>query len=57
MTSQINWLIQFVLQMADLEQRLERLEAVIGQNPEKLSSLTKDAANKSLVVSFLQSKF
>ncbi|XP_064647271.1 dynactin subunit 2-like [Lineus longissimus] len=35
--------------MADLEQRLERLEAVIGQNPEKLSSLTKDAANKSLV--------
>ena len=28
-------------QMADLDQRLERLEAVIGQNPEKLVSSTK----------------
>jgi len=35
--------------MADLEQRLERIEAVIGSNPEKLSTLTSDTNNKSVI--------
>ncbi|XP_013379155.1 dynactin subunit 2 [Lingula anatina] len=35
--------------LAALEQRLERMEAVIGQQPEKLSVLTAGLANKSLM--------
>ncbi|XP_069111342.1 dynactin subunit 2-A-like [Argopecten irradians] len=35
--------------LASLEERLERLEAAIGQNQDKLSVLTADTANKSLV--------
>ncbi|XP_074658882.1 dynactin subunit 2-like [Tubulanus polymorphus] len=44
--------------MADLEQRLERMEAVIGNNPEALSAVTSGIADKGLVavVSHLKSK-
>jgi len=35
--------------MAELEQRLERIEAVIGTQPEKLSTLTAETNNKSVV--------
>ncbi|KAJ8314201.1 hypothetical protein KUTeg_008762, partial [Tegillarca granosa] len=44
--------------MARLEERLERLEAAIGQNQDKLGVLTADTDNKSLVgaVAILNSK-
>lgn len=44
--------------MASLEERLDRLEAVIGNNPEKLSILTADTDSKSLLesVSVINSK-
>ncbi|XP_072041920.1 dynactin subunit 2-B-like isoform X2 [Amphiura filiformis] len=35
--------------VADLEQRIARLEAVLGQDPQKLSSLTADTKSKSLL--------
>lgn len=35
--------------MASLEERLDRLEAVIGHNPEKLSTLTVDTDSKCLL--------
>ncbi|XP_041479024.1 dynactin subunit 2-like [Lytechinus variegatus] len=43
---------------AELEQRLNRLEAMLGQDPQKLASLTADSSSKSLVesVSQLQAK-
>ncbi|CAC5367300.1 DCTN2 [Mytilus coruscus] len=44
--------------MASLEERLDRLEAVIGHNPEKLSILTADTDSKCLLeaVSVVNSK-
>ncbi|XP_050418061.2 dynactin subunit 2 [Patella vulgata] len=44
--------------MANLEERIERLQAVIGQNPDKLGVLTGDTENKSLLgaVGVLNSK-
>nr|AUG84426.1 dynamitin [Platynereis dumerilii] len=43
---------------ANIEQRLERMEALIGNNPEKLSMLTAETSNKSIVgaVGVLSSK-
>ncbi|GAB1605583.1 dynactin subunit 2-like [Argonauta hians] len=44
--------------LASIEERLERLEAVIGQNPQKMSALTAEVSNKSLLaaVSNMNSK-
>lgn len=44
--------------MASLEERLDRMEAVIGQNPEKLNMLTSDTDSKCLLeaVSIVNSK-
>ncbi|CAI9741732.1 Hypothetical predicted protein [Octopus vulgaris] len=44
--------------LASIEERLERLEAVIGQNPQKMSALTAEVSNKSLLaaVSNINSK-
>jgi len=35
--------------MADIEQRVERMEALVGNNPERLSTLTAETNNKSLM--------
>ncbi|CAH1790279.1 unnamed protein product [Owenia fusiformis] len=35
--------------LADLDQRLERMEALIGQSPEKMSALTSDTDSKSIL--------
>ncbi|XP_071488252.1 dynactin subunit 2-like [Diadema antillarum] len=47
-----------VSKAAELEQRLNRIEAVLGQDPQKLASLTADTSSRSLLecVSQLQAR-
>ncbi|KAK2177145.1 hypothetical protein NP493_616g01055 [Ridgeia piscesae] len=44
--------------LADIDQRLERIEVLLGNNPEKISTLTAETTNKTLMesVALLMSK-